>query len=74
MEMENEARLLLSQKLYESSCSKDDSREGLYPIKYYAEKMPCLAKDSDEQLSAIFELLNILSETERMNYFHSGFI
>ena len=74
MEMENEARLLLSQKLYESSCSKDNSREGLYPIKYIAEKLACEARNPEQQLSAIYELFEILAETEEMNYFRCGFV
>jgi hypothetical protein len=46
----------------------------LYPIKYYAEKLACDAKTPEEQLSAVFELLEILSESEQMNYFRCGFI
>ena len=55
VEIEDESRHLLSQKLHKKC--QDDSRDGLYPIKYYAEKIPCLAKNPDEQLSAVFELL-----------------
>ena len=72
VEQEAETKHLLDQKLHEQS--KDGSRDILYPIKYYAEKLACDAKTPEEQLSAVFELLEILSETEQMNYFRCGFI
>jgi hypothetical protein len=70
--MEKEVEHLLKQKLFETA--KDESREELYPIKYIAERLPVGAKNSDEQLENIFQLLEILSETEQINYFKSGFI
>jgi hypothetical protein len=72
VDMEKEVEHLLKQKLFETA--KDESREELYPIKYIAERLPVGAKNSDEQLENIFQLLEILSETEQINYFKSGFI
>jgi hypothetical protein len=54
--------------------SPDDSREGLFPIKYFAERLPTPAKTPEDQLECVFKLFEILSETEQMSYFRSSFI
>ena len=52
MEIEKEVEHLLKQKLFETA--KDDSRSELYPIKYFAERLPVGAKNSEEQQEVIF--------------------
>jgi hypothetical protein len=44
--------------------SPDENRNLLFPIKYFAERLPSPAKTPDEQLDYVFELFEILSETE----------
>lgn len=71
-EMENEDKDLLSQNLYEMT--PNEERNSLFPIKYFAERLPTPARDADEQLEYVFQLFEILSETEQMSYFRSGFV
>lgn len=71
-DMEKEDEGLLKQNLYEMS--PDEERNNFFPIKYFAERLPTPARDPDEQLEYVFELFAILSETEQMSYFRSGFI
>ena len=56
-----------------TSGSKDDEAE-LYPIKYFAERLPVDCKNQEELYETVFELFSILSETEQMSYFRCGFI
>ena len=56
-----------------SSGSKADEAE-LYPIKYFAERLPVDCKNQEELYETVFELFSILSETEQMSYFRCGFI
>lgn len=53
---------------------KKEIKEELYPIVYYAEKLPVYAATADEQYEIIFELIEILAETETKEYFLCGFI
>ena len=62
----------MNQKLQETA--KDDQRAGLYPIKYLIERLPLGKQSEEEQLETIFEILEILSETDRKDFFRSGFI
>ena len=52
----------------------EEEEKELYPIKYFAERLPVDSKDADEHYETIFELFSILSETEQMSYFRCGFI
>jgi hypothetical protein len=45
-----------------------------YPIVYYAEKMPVYYENEEDLYDKIFELFEILSETEEMSYFRAGVI
>jgi hypothetical protein len=72
VDIEKEDEKLLNQNLYEMS--PDESRDNIFPIKYFAERLPSPAKDPDEQLEYVFQLFEVLSETEQMSYFRSGFI
>ena len=63
---------MLKQKLHEMS--SDASRDSLFPINYFAERLPTPAKTQEEQLDYVFHLFEILSETEQMSYFRSSFI
>ena len=67
VEIEREVEHLLKQNLFETA--KDESRDELYPIKYIAERLPVGATSSEEQVEIIFNLLEILSETEQIKYF-----
>ena len=71
-DIEKEDENLLSQNLCEMSPS--ESRDLIFPIKYFAERLPTPARDPDEQLEYVFQLFEILSETDQMSYFRSGFI
>jgi hypothetical protein len=48
--------------------------DGLFPIVYYAEQIPIHSASPEEHYKLIFELLEILSETEMKDYFLTGFI
>ncbi len=49
-------------KLQEQGAS--DIKEELFPILYYAEKLPIFSSNSEEHYETIFELFEILAETE----------
>lgn len=51
-----------------------DDVADVFPIIYYAEKLPVYCKDVEELYETTFELFEILAETEEMSYFRSGFI
>jgi hypothetical protein len=63
----------MKQNLFEVA-RVDGSRDSLFPIRYFAERLPSTARDPEEQLEVVFQLFEILSETGQMSYFRSGFI
>jgi hypothetical protein len=54
--------------------SNSEIKEELFPITYYAEKLPIFSSNPEEHHATIFDLFEILAETEQMDYFLSGFI
>jgi len=61
----------INEKLHET---KSENRNDLYPMSYFAERLPIHTANNDEQFELIFELLEILAGTDQMNYFKCGFI
>lgn len=51
-----------------------EERNELFPIFYYAERLPVFSANEDENYENIFRLLAILSETEQLEYFKCGFV
>jgi hypothetical protein len=50
--VEKEVEHLLKKNLFETA--KDEKRNDLFPIKYFAERLPVGAKSSEEQLEIVF--------------------
>jgi hypothetical protein len=54
--------------------SRKDMKGKLHPMAYFAEKLPMHCQTKAEQFDLIFELFEILAETEQKDYFLCGFI
>ena len=52
-EIEKEDEHLMKQNLFEVA-RVDDSRDSLFPIRYFAERLPSTAMSSEEQLEVVF--------------------
>lgn len=63
-----------TEKLKLQDHSKAEIKDELFPICYYAERLPVFSSSPEEFYDTIFELFEILSETEQMDYFLCGFI
>lgn len=64
---------IVNDRLHETKVMSDE-RNDLYPMTYFAERLPIQSENEDEQFELIFELLEILAGTDQMNYFNCGFI